>query len=58
MIGALVTRSRRVLGLAVLFSVGCVPSLFADPLAVTSGYFLVAWDDPTAFQFVGTNGSC
>jgi hypothetical protein len=56
MIGALLTRSRRVLGLAVLCSVGCVPSLFADPVAVTSGFFLVAWDDPNALQFGGTNG--
>jgi hypothetical protein len=33
-----------------------VPSLSADPLTVTSGRFSVVWDDPTFFQFAGTDG--
>jgi hypothetical protein len=32
------------------------PSLSAEPVTVTSGRFTVAWDDPTFFQFAGTDG--
>jgi hypothetical protein len=56
MIGALLTRSRRMLGLAALCSVTSVPRLWADPVTVTSGRFVVPWDDPTNFQFAGTDG--
>ena len=31
-------------------------SLSAEPVTVTSGYFYVAWDDPTDFEFAGTDG--
>ena len=30
--------------------------LSAEPVTVTSGYFYVAWDDPTDFEFAGTDG--
>ncbi len=30
--------------------------LSADPVTVTAGYFYVAWDDPTDFEFAGRNG--
>jgi hypothetical protein len=56
MIGALLTRSLRVLGAAALCSVSGVPSLWADPVTVTSGQFVVAWSGPTSFEFVGTDG--
>ncbi|HJR60501.1 MAG TPA: PEP-CTERM sorting domain-containing protein [Vicinamibacterales bacterium] len=32
------------------------PSLSAEPVNVTSGRFNVVWDDPTFFQFMGTDG--
>jgi hypothetical protein len=32
------------------------PVLSAEPVTVTSGYFYVAWDDPTDFEFAGTDG--
>jgi PEP-CTERM motif-containing protein len=39
----------------VLF-VAIPPSLSAEPITVTAGYFFVAWDDPTDFEFAGTDG--
>ena len=32
------------------------PSLWAEPVTVTSGRFNVVWDDPTYFQLSGTDG--
>jgi hypothetical protein len=38
-------------------SLAATPStLSAEPVTVTSGYFFVAWDDPTDFEFTGTDG--
>lgn len=31
-------------------------SLAADPINVTSGYFFIAWDDPTDVELAGPNG--
>ena len=31
-------------------------SLSAEPISVTSGYFYIAWDDPTDFELAGTDG--
>jgi hypothetical protein len=56
MIGALLSRSLRPLGVAVFCLVSSVPSLWADPVTVTSGLFVVAWDDPTSFLFLGADG--
>jgi hypothetical protein len=56
MIGAFLSRSRQVLGVAFLCSVSGVPSLWAEPVTVTSGLFVVAWDDPNFFHFAGTDG--
>jgi PEP-CTERM motif len=56
MIGALLTRSRQVLCVVLLCSVSGVPSLWAEPVTVTSGLFVVAWDDPNFFHFSGTDG--
>ena len=53
---AVPTRALRVVAFAVLLWLAAVPRLWADPIAVTSGSFIVYWDDPTVFQFVGTNG--
>jgi hypothetical protein len=36
--------------------VTAAPSLSAEPVTVTSGQFNVLWDDPTSFQFSGTDG--
>jgi hypothetical protein len=47
------TRSLRVLGMAALCSVSSVPSLRAEPIVVTSGWIVVGFDNPAAFQFFG-----
>jgi PEP-CTERM motif len=53
---AFVTRSLRVLAIAVLGSASSVASLRADPILVTSGRFATAVNEPTGFQFFGVDG--
>ena len=56
MAGPVRSRLRRVLCLnALLLAVG-VPALRAEPVTVTSGEFIVPWDDPTSFAFFGSEG--
>lgn len=38
-------------------SLVATPSLVsAEPVTITSGYFYIAWDDPTDFELIGTDG--
>jgi|SRR5688572_11108739 len=57
MTGALLTRRLRVASMAaVLFAAGSVATLGAEPIRVTSGFFHQPDDDPTYFEFFGTDG--
>ena len=49
-------QSLRVLGVILLLSAAAVPSAQAEPITVTSGRLVVAWDDPSSFLFFGANG--
>jgi len=53
---ALLARSLRVLSIAAVCSASSVPGLWADPIAVTSGRFVLPADEPVAFQFFGADG--
>jgi PEP-CTERM motif len=57
MTGTLLTRRfLSAVGAALLFSAGCVIPVQADPIKVTSGFFLLPDDDATYFEFFGTDG--
>ena len=49
--GAFRSRLTRVLCITAGLLTGVVPSLSADPITVTSGQIVVAWDDPPGFTF-------
>ena len=52
----LLARRLRVLRTAALCSVTLVPNLWAEPITVTSGRFVVPFDDPTFLSISGTDG--
>jgi hypothetical protein len=56
MIDVFLTRSVRVLATAAVLAAVTVPDLRAEPIAVTSGRFVVPWDDPSSFAFFGSDG--
>jgi len=45
------TRALQCVAIATLLSLSTAPAVQADPIAVTSGKFVIAWDDPTFFVF-------
>jgi hypothetical protein len=56
MVRALLTRQLRAVSIAALFFVVAVPVVAADPVTVTSGMLVLPDDDPSYFQFFGTDG--
>lgn len=50
------TRSLRILAVAVLCATASVPRASADPISITSGELHIPWDDPTSFRFFGADG--
>jgi hypothetical protein len=55
MTGGFRSRMIPMLCVATVLSIGAVPSLRAEPITVTSGEFVVAWDDPSYFRFFGAD---
>src|SRR5688500_19381225 len=56
MVGAILTRRLRIFGMAALCAATGVPSVSAEPIAVTSGFFIQPEDGPPGFSFSGPDG--
>ncbi len=53
MTGASLVRTLRVVGIALLSSTSALSSLSAEPITVTSGFFISPEDGPPGFSFLG-----
>ena len=54
---ALLTRSARVLAVATLCWTSGASQVFAEPVLVTSGWFEIGFDNPSAFRSLAQTGS-